>query len=86
MANLMGPPSLPGFSLRVQLFSPNAYATGDKPIRCFRVVTSPECTIREFCQEASRIHEINYGQLVTSVLCAEIESGANEPFLQPDCN
>ncbi|PMD39487.1 hypothetical protein L207DRAFT_512549 [Hyaloscypha variabilis F] len=58
----MGPPVLPGYSLRVQLFSPLAHASGDRPIRCFRVVTQPEATVREFCQEASRIHEINYGQ------------------------
>lgn len=62
MATPMGPPVLPGYSLRVQLFSPLAHALGDKPIRCFRVVTNPEATIREFCQEASRIHEINYGE------------------------
>ncbi|KAE9381118.1 hypothetical protein N431DRAFT_358841 [Stipitochalara longipes BDJ] len=62
MATPMGPPVLPGYSLRVQLFSPLAHAVGDKPIRCFRVVTQPEATIREFCQEASRIHEINYGE------------------------
>ncbi|KAA8577176.1 hypothetical protein EYC84_007171 [Monilinia fructicola] len=34
----------------------------DRPIRCFRVITSPNITIREFCTEASRVHEINYGQ------------------------
>jgi hypothetical protein len=64
----MAPPVLPGFSLRVQLFSPNAYGAGDRPIRCFRVVTSPDVTIREFCQEASRIHKINYGESVITVL------------------
>lgn len=64
MATPMGPPVLPGYSLRVQLFSPNAHGLGDKPIRCFRVVTSPDATIQEFCQEASRIHEINYGEWV----------------------
>ena len=62
MATPMGPPVLPGYSLRVQLFSPLAHAVGDRPIRCFRVVTQPEATIREFCQEISRIHEINYGE------------------------
>jgi hypothetical protein len=62
MAMSMAPPSLGGFSLRVQLFSPNAHALSDKPIRAFRVVVSPDVTIREFCQEASRIHEINYGE------------------------
>lgn len=62
MAASMGPPVAMGFSLRVQLYSPNAYGAGDMPIRCFRVVTSPDLTIREFCQEASRIHDINYGQ------------------------
>ncbi|KAE8448373.1 hypothetical protein EG329_009617 [Mollisiaceae sp. DMI_Dod_QoI] len=62
MATSMGPPLLPGYSLRVQLFAPNAHGSTDKPIRCFRVVTSPDVTIREFCQEASRIHEINYGE------------------------
>lgn len=64
MAMSMGPPLLPGYSLRVQLFSPNAQGSADKPIRCFRVVTSPDVTVREFCQEASRIHEINYGEYV----------------------
>ena len=62
MAAPMGPPVLPGFSLRVQLFSSNAYGAGDRPIRCFRVVTTPEVTISEFCDEASRIHDINYGE------------------------
>ncbi|KAI6246979.1 hypothetical protein HI914_04839 [Erysiphe necator] len=52
---------LPAYSLRVQLFSSAACGATDKPVRNFRVVTSPENTIREFCQEASRIHEINYG-------------------------
>ncbi|KAF4624200.1 hypothetical protein G7Y89_g13973 [Cudoniella acicularis] len=52
MSMLMGPPQLPGYSLRVQLFAPNAHATGDKPIRCFRVVTTPDASIREFCEEA----------------------------------
>ncbi|KUJ22698.1 uncharacterized protein LY89DRAFT_308024 [Mollisia scopiformis] len=62
MAMSMGPPLLPGYSLRVQLFSPNAHNSKDSPIRCFRVVTSPDVTVREFCQETSRIHEINYGE------------------------
>ncbi|KAI1004114.1 hypothetical protein K3495_g4100 [Podosphaera aphanis] len=52
---------LPAYSLRVQLFSPKAHTLDNKPIRNFRVVTSPEITVREFCEEASRIHEINYG-------------------------
>lgn len=62
MSSPMGPPVVPGFSLRVQLFAPDAYKAGDKPIRCFRVVTSPDVTIRDFCEEASRIHKVNYGQ------------------------
>ncbi|RKF54963.1 hypothetical protein GcM3_205004 [Golovinomyces cichoracearum] len=57
----MGPPVLPAYSLRVQLFSPLSYSSDDKPQRNFRVVASPEMTVREFCMEASRIHEINYG-------------------------
>jgi hypothetical protein len=64
MAMPMGPPQLPGYSLRVQLYSQNAHDSTDKPIRCFRVVTSPDRLIREFCEEASRIHEINYGEYV----------------------
>lgn len=56
-----------GYSLRVQLFAPNAYNSSDRPIRCFRVVAAPDLTVSEFCEEASRIHEINYG---TYVLCA----------------
>jgi len=61
MAMSMPPPAVGGFSLRVQLFSSNAHDLADRPVRCFRVVTSPDVTIREFCKEASRIHEINYG-------------------------
>ena len=44
-----------------ELFGPTAYDASDKPIRCFRVVASPEFTVEEFCVEASRIHQINYG-------------------------
>lgn len=58
----MGPPLLPGYSLRVMLFKANACNLGDRPIRCFRVVSSPDATVRDFCQEASRIHEMNYGE------------------------
>ncbi|KAK0126498.1 hypothetical protein ONS95_008095 [Cadophora gregata] len=61
MASPMGPPQPAGYSLRVQLFGPTAYDVSDKPIRCFRVVASPENTVEEFCVEASRIHQINYG-------------------------
>ncbi|POS84063.1 hypothetical protein EPUL_004332, partial [Erysiphe pulchra] len=57
----MSPPILPAYSLRVQLFLSTACDSEDKPVRNFRVVTSPEITVREFCQEAARIHEINYG-------------------------
>jgi hypothetical protein len=62
MAMPMAPPQFAGYSLKVKLFSPSAHDTEDKPIRCFRVVTSPEVSIREFCEEASRIHDINYGE------------------------
>ncbi|CZR51005.1 uncharacterized protein PAC_00880 [Phialocephala subalpina] len=62
MTTSMRPPMLPSYSLRVQLFLPNAHSSTDKPIRQFRVVTSPDVTVRDFCQEASRIHEINYGE------------------------
>ncbi|KAH6709180.1 hypothetical protein BKA61DRAFT_114809 [Leptodontidium sp. MPI-SDFR-AT-0119] len=65
MASPMGPPQPAGYSLRVQLFGPTAYDASDKPIRCFRVVASPEYTVEEFCVEASRIHQINYGQPLT---------------------
>ncbi|KAG4437893.1 hypothetical protein IFR05_006612 [Cadophora sp. M221] len=65
MASPMGPPQPAGYSLRVQLFGPTAYDAIDKPIRCFRVVASPEYTVEEFCVEASRIHQINYGQPLT---------------------
>ncbi|RKF57779.1 hypothetical protein OnM2_072024 [Erysiphe neolycopersici] len=58
----MSPPILPAYSLRVQLFLSTACDSEDKPVRNFRVVTSPEITVREFCEEASRIHEINYGE------------------------
>ncbi|TAQ87292.1 hypothetical protein B7494_g4388 [Chlorociboria aeruginascens] len=71
MEALMGPPILPAFSLRVQLFAPDAHASGDKPIRCFRVVTSPDASIRDFCQEASRIHEINYGTPLAVKKCQD---------------
>ncbi|KAJ5032536.1 uncharacterized protein L3040_009137 [Drepanopeziza brunnea f. sp. 'multigermtubi'] len=57
----MGPPMPAGYSLRVQLFAPDAYDSSDKPIRNFRVVASPDCTVEEFCLEASRIHQMNYG-------------------------
>lgn len=62
MAMSMGPPMIPGYSLRVQLFAPNAHSASDTPVRCFRVVTSPDATLREFCQQAIRIHAINYGE------------------------
>ncbi|KAH7417366.1 hypothetical protein BKA64DRAFT_636736 [Cadophora sp. MPI-SDFR-AT-0126] len=65
MASSMGPPQPAGYSLRVQLFGPTAYDANDKPIRCFRVVASPEYTVEEFCAEASRIHQINYGTPLT---------------------
>ncbi|PVH85812.1 hypothetical protein DL98DRAFT_511347 [Cadophora sp. DSE1049] len=65
MASPMGPPQPAGYSLRVQLFGPTAYDASDKPIRCFRVVASPEYTVEEFCVEASRIHQINYGTPLT---------------------
>ncbi|KAH6671130.1 hypothetical protein B0J14DRAFT_595402 [Halenospora varia] len=71
MSSSMLPPALPSYSLRVQLFAPNAHITGDKPIRCFRVVTTPEVTIREFCEEASRIHEINYGKPLAIKKCQD---------------
>lgn len=58
----MDPPILPAYSLRVQLFLSTAHSLGDKPVRNFRVVTSPKITVRNFCVEASRIHEINYGE------------------------
>ncbi|CCU74822.1 putative Bgh-specific protein [Blumeria hordei DH14] len=58
----MDPPILPAYSLRVQLFLSTAHSLGDKPVRNFRVVTSPKITVRKFCVEASRIHEINYGE------------------------
>lgn len=62
MNSMMESPSSPGFSLRVKVFTPDAAEEKDRPIRCFRVITSPNITIREFCTEASRVHEINYGQ------------------------
>ncbi|KAL2072617.1 hypothetical protein VTL71DRAFT_11960 [Oculimacula yallundae] len=65
MASPMGPPLPAGYSLRVQLFGPTAYDATDKPLRCFRVVASPDYTVEEFCVEASRIHQINYGQPLT---------------------
>ncbi|CZT08492.1 uncharacterized protein RCO7_08189 [Rhynchosporium graminicola] len=65
MASPMGPPQPAGYSLRVQLFGPTAYDAADKPIRCFRVVASPDYTVEEFCEEASRIHQINYGEPLT---------------------
>jgi hypothetical protein len=60
----MEAPKLGGYSLRVQLFSPTVVTTSDRPVRLYRVVTRPDATVWEFCQEASRIHEINYGKYV----------------------
>ncbi|PBP19569.1 hypothetical protein BUE80_DR009588 [Diplocarpon rosae] len=57
----MGPPPTTGYSLRVQLFNSTACDLSDKPIRSFRVVASPEMTVEEFCHEASRIYQLNYG-------------------------
>lgn len=62
------PPVVAGFSLRVKLFAPEAARKQDTPVRCFRVVASPHQTVRDFCQEASRIHAINYGQYVDSIV------------------
>ncbi|RDL40068.1 uncharacterized protein BP5553_00047 [Venustampulla echinocandica] len=73
MAMLMAPPQLPAFSLRVQLFATNAYSGSDKPIRCFRVVTPPDVSIREFCEEVSRYHEINYGHPIAIKKCQDEE-------------
>ncbi|CAL3962331.1 unnamed protein product [Diplocarpon coronariae] len=61
MASPMGPPPTTGYSLRVQLFDSAAYDLSDKPIRSFRVVASPDFTVEEFCHEASRVHQLNYG-------------------------
>ena len=63
----MGPPALPTYSLRVQLFAYSSNVATDRPIRLFRVISSPHVTLAEFCEEASRIHEINYGQWVFSL-------------------
>ncbi|RDW64737.1 hypothetical protein BP6252_10388 [Coleophoma cylindrospora] len=67
----MGPPMIPGYSLRVQLFAPNSHSAQDTPIRCFRVVTSPDSTLEEFCREASRIHAINYGEPISIKKCQD---------------
>jgi hypothetical protein len=65
MMTPMGPPATKGYSLRVQLFSPQPpYET---PIRCFRVLTSPELTLREFCKEAARIYELNYDETLPAI-------------------
>ncbi|KAB8302083.1 hypothetical protein EYC80_005534 [Monilinia laxa] len=69
----MESPSSPGFSLRVKVFTPDAAEEKDRPIRCFRVITSPNITIREFCTEASRVHEINYGQPLAIKKCMDDE-------------
>ncbi|PBP17898.1 hypothetical protein BUE80_DR011462 [Diplocarpon rosae] len=61
MTSPMGPPPTTGYSLRVQLFDSTACDSSDKPIRSFRVVASPEMTVEEFCHEASRIYQLNYG-------------------------
>ncbi|KAG9228288.1 hypothetical protein BJ875DRAFT_490021 [Amylocarpus encephaloides] len=72
MAQLMAPPPLPGgYSLRVQLFSHAVLNTSDRPIRSFRVSTSPEATVREFCAEASRIHELSYGTPISIKKCQD---------------
>ncbi|KAI9644009.1 hypothetical protein NHQ30_007361 [Ciborinia camelliae] len=70
---MMEPPASPGFSLRVKVFTPDAAEENDRPIRCFRVITSPNITIREFCTEASRVHEINYGQPLAIKKCMDDE-------------
>ncbi|QSZ35360.1 hypothetical protein DSL72_008230 [Monilinia vaccinii-corymbosi] len=69
----MDPPASPGFSLRVKVFTPDAAEEKDRPIRCFRVITSPNITIREFCTEASRVHELNYGQPLAIKKCMDDE-------------
>ncbi|CAD6441501.1 8ce986d7-8153-4657-a229-9c8c8768cecf [Sclerotinia trifoliorum] len=73
MNSLIEPPASPGFSLRVKVFPPDAAEENDRPIRCFRVITSPNITIREFCTEASRVHEINYGQPLAIKKCMDDE-------------
>ncbi|KAG4028516.1 hypothetical protein MFRU_021g01050 [Monilinia fructicola] len=73
MNSMMESPSSPGFSLRVKVFTPDAAEEKDRPIRCFRVITSPNITIREFCTEASRVHEINYGQPLAIKKCMDDE-------------
>ncbi|TGO81751.1 hypothetical protein BPOR_1031g00020 [Botrytis porri] len=73
MNSLLDPPASPGFSLRVKVFTPDAAEENDRPIRCFRVITSPNITIREFCTEASRVHEINYGQPLAIKKCMDDE-------------
>lgn len=73
MNSLIEPPASPGFSLRVKVFTPDAAEENDRPIRCFRVITSPNITIREFCTEASRVHEINYGQPLAIKKCMDDE-------------
>ncbi|TGO52730.1 hypothetical protein BCON_0136g00260 [Botryotinia convoluta] len=73
MNSLIDPPASPGFSLRVKVFTPDAAEENDRPIRCFRVITSPNITIREFCTEASRVHEINYGQPLAIKKCMDDE-------------
>jgi hypothetical protein len=82
MSSPMGPPQPAGYSLRVQLFGSTAYDASDRPIRCFRVVAAPDFTVEEFCMEASRIHQLNYGLYVflsptlPSLFCA-LPSHAN---------
>ncbi|ESZ96264.1 hypothetical protein SBOR_3319 [Sclerotinia borealis F-4128] len=73
MNSILEAPASPGFSLRVKVFTPDAAEEQDRPIRCFRVITSPNITIREFCTEASRVHEINYGQPLAIKKCMDDE-------------
>ncbi|KAL3417955.1 hypothetical protein PVAG01_10965 [Phlyctema vagabunda] len=71
MAMSMGPPMLPGYSLRVQLFASDAYSSTDAPVRAFRVITSPDISLRDFCEEASRVHELNYGSPISIKKCQD---------------
>ncbi|CAG8954371.1 hypothetical protein HYFRA_00005996 [Hymenoscyphus fraxineus] len=67
----MQPPPPSSYSLRVQLYPAPSFATNDRPIRSFRVVTRPDATVREFCAEASRIHKMNYGEPLAIKRCQD---------------
>ncbi|PQE03957.1 hypothetical protein CJF31_00003043 [Rutstroemia sp. NJR-2017a BVV2] len=71
-AATMGPPPTPmGYSLKVKLCEADGATENQK--RWFRVSASPDVTIREFCTEASRIHERNYGSPITIKKCTDDE-------------